>query len=52
MVLFVVILGVLLIASLLMNAYQAHRWNSYRSKPAGLHSHTGMMPAVKRDQPE
>lgn len=43
----VVVLTLLLIASLVANAYQWYRWHSYRSKPAGTHSHTGFMTAVK-----
>lgn len=42
------ILVLLLIISLSGNAYQAHRWRTYRSKPAGNHSWTGMMPKVTR----
>lgn len=46
----VVILGVFLLVSVLANIYQWYRWHSYRTKSAGLHSHTGMMPKVDRDQ--
>jgi hypothetical protein len=42
--LLVILLAVLLVLSLLANGYQWHRWHSYRSKPAGQHSHTGMIP--------
>jgi hypothetical protein len=41
---------VLLGLSLIGNAFLYYRWHSYRSKPAGGHSHTGMMPKVDRDQ--
>jgi hypothetical protein len=44
------VLTVLLILSLAANGYQYYRWHSYRSKPAGIHSHTGMMPKVDRDE--
>ena len=43
------LLLVLLLISLAANGYQYYRWNAYRTKPAGTHSHTGMMPKVDRD---
>lgn len=44
------VLAILLALSLAANVYQWYRWNAYRTKPAGTHSHTGMMPKVDRDQ--
>lgn len=41
---------ILLVLSLSGNAFQWYRWHSYRTKPAGGHSHTGMMPKVDRDE--
>lgn len=43
------VLAILLILSLAANFYQWYQWNAYRTKPAGSHSHTGMMPKVDRD---
>lgn len=42
-----VVLAVLLVGSLIFNAYQWHRWHTYRSKPSGSHSFTGMIPVIK-----
>lgn len=42
-----VVLAVLLVGSLVFNAYQWHRWNAYRNKPSGSHSYTGMIPVIK-----
>lgn len=45
-----IFLAVLLFLSLLANAFQWHKWHSYRARPAGVHSHTGMMAAVRPTQ--
>jgi hypothetical protein len=45
----VVILSALLGLSVLLNIFQYYRWNRYRSRPAGVHSHTGMMPKISQD---
>jgi len=37
------------IVSLMLNLFLWYRWHSYRGKPAGGHSHTGMMPRVDRE---
>lgn len=42
------LLVVVLIVSLTANVYQYHRWQTYRTKPAGNHSWTGKMPKVTR----
>lgn len=42
-----VVLAVLLVGSLAFNAHQWRRWNTYRGKPSGSHSYTGMFPAIK-----
>lgn len=44
-----VILIILLVISVVTNVFQWYRWHSYRTKPAGTHSHTGMMPKVDRN---
>lgn len=44
----IVFLIILLVLSLLLNAFLWYRWHSYRAKPAGAHSHTGMFPAIKQ----
>jgi hypothetical protein len=44
-----VILAAFLLVSVVTNIYQWYRWHSYRTKPAGTHSHTGMMPKVDRN---
>jgi hypothetical protein len=49
---FEILLLILLGISILLNAFQFYRWNAYRSKPAGGHSHTGMMPKVDLDAVE
>lgn len=43
----IALLVVLLLISLAANGLLWWRWHSYRGKPAGSHSWTGMMPAVK-----
>lgn len=44
------VLAILLALSLIANGWLWYRWHSYRARPAGGHSHTGMMPRVDRDQ--
>lgn len=46
-----IFLVVLLLLSLAGNGWQWYRWHSYRARPAGMHSHTGMMQAIRLDQP-
>lgn len=48
----IVVLLILLFLSLTTNAYFWYKWHSYRDRPAGTHSHTGMMPKVDRDNYE
>jgi hypothetical protein len=43
-------LVIALILSLAVNGLQWYRWHSYRSKPAGNHSHTAMQPRVTATQ--
>lgn len=45
----ILILLILLGISLLLNVFLWYRWHSYRGKPAGGHSYTGMMPKAKQD---
>ena len=47
-----VVLGILLAISVLANVLLWYKWHSYRSRPAGTHSHTGMMPRVERPKDE
>jgi len=42
-----VLLITALLVSLALNVFLWYRWHSYRAKPAGSHSWTGMMPVVK-----
>lgn len=48
----VVILSVFLFVSVVLNVFLYYRWHSYRTKPAGTHSHTGMMPKIDLDAVE
>lgn len=41
----------LLLISVVFNAYQWYRWHYYRTQPAGLHSHTAFFEAQKKEEP-
>lgn len=45
---YLVVLAVCFILSLLANAYQWYRWHTYRSKPSGNHSFTGIIPIQRK----
>jgi hypothetical protein len=45
-----IVLTILLVISLIVNGLQWYRWHSYRSRPAGNHSYTGVMPALTKKQ--
>lgn len=45
----IIILAVLLFISLIVNVFLWYKWHSYRARPAGGHSHTGMMARVSRE---
>lgn len=49
MLVLVIVLAVLLVISLVGNGLLWYRWHSYRAKPAGDHSWTGIMPVVRPD---
>lgn len=42
----ITVLIILLLLSLLGNAYLLFLWQSYRSQPSGSHSHTGLMKKI------
>lgn len=43
------LLIILLVLSLLANAYLVFLWRSYRSQPSGSHSYTGLMKKITPD---
>lgn len=45
-----ILLLILLFISVMFNAFLYYRWHSYRTRSAGSHSYTGMMPRVSRDE--
>jgi hypothetical protein len=45
-----VFLWIALLISLALNGWLWYRWHSYRARPAGSHSHTGMMPVITSAQ--
>lgn len=45
-----IFLIIALILSLAANAFQWHKWHSYRTKSAGAHSHTAMIPKITATQ--
>jgi hypothetical protein len=47
-----IILSILLAISVILNGLQWYRWHSYRTRPAGNHSYTGVMPALTKKQIE